>query len=149
MADRGEASAALFAEAKEALEEANEAKLGSDNERFLLGVAQVNASLAVAALLAETAGLVKRHDLTGEPATRWARVLSDAPKQDGGDEQPAPVFPTPGTEVPGRPGYVVGTCGHHVAKQEWRAGLRTCERCPDPTDAHDDDEGGPAAGGAS
>jgi hypothetical protein len=87
VADRGEASAALFAEAREALEEANEAKLGSDNERFLLGVAQVNASLAVAAVLAEVHGLVKRDDLTGEPATPWARVLADAPKQDGGAER--------------------------------------------------------------
>jgi len=26
-------------------------------------------------------------------------------------------------------GFVVGTCGHRVAGSEWRAGMRTCERC--------------------
>lgn len=30
------------------------------------------------------------------------------------------------------PGYYAGRCGHRVAIQEWRAGFRTCERCPDP-----------------
>ena len=29
-----------------------------------------------------------------------------------------------------RPGYVAGACGHAVAESEWRAGFRTCERCP-------------------
>ncbi|WP_165969180.1 hypothetical protein, partial [Actinomadura sp. KC06] len=38
--------------------------------------------------------------------------------------------PAPGSEIPDQPGYVVGTCGHRVAAQEWRAGLRTCERDP-------------------
>lgn len=28
------------------------------------------------------------------------------------------------------PGYVAGECGHRVAESEWRAGFRTCERCP-------------------
>jgi hypothetical protein len=27
------------------------------------------------------------------------------------------------------PGYVVGECGHRVAKSEWEAGYRNCERC--------------------
>lgn len=27
-------------------------------------------------------------------------------------------------------GFVVGDCGHRVAGSEWRAGFRTCERCP-------------------
>lgn len=27
-------------------------------------------------------------------------------------------------------GFVVGHCGHRVARSEWRVGLRTCERCP-------------------
>lgn len=27
-------------------------------------------------------------------------------------------------------GFVVGECGHRVAGSEWRAGFRTCERCP-------------------
>jgi hypothetical protein len=26
-------------------------------------------------------------------------------------------------------GFVVGECGHRVAGSEWRAGMRTCERC--------------------
>ena len=30
---------------------------------------------------------------------------------------------------PGRAGYVTGDCGHAVARSEWRAGLRNCERC--------------------
>ena len=36
----------------------------------------------------------------------------------------------PGTGV--IPGYVAGVCGHRVAASEWRAGFRTCERCPLP-----------------
>jgi hypothetical protein len=36
----------------------------------------------------------------------------------------------PGTAIPGIPGFVVGVCGHRVAGSEWRAGFRTCERCP-------------------
>ncbi len=27
-------------------------------------------------------------------------------------------------------GYVAGWCGHKVARSEWRAGSRVCERCP-------------------
>lgn len=42
----------------------------------------------------------------------------------------APIYPAPGSEIPGQPGYVVATCGHRVAGSEWRAGFRTCERCP-------------------
>lgn len=30
-----------------------------------------------------------------------------------------------------RIGYVVGTCEHAVARQEWDAGMRSCERCPE------------------
>jgi hypothetical protein len=29
------------------------------------------------------------------------------------------------------PAFVVGWCGHRVARSEWIAGLRTCERCPE------------------
>jgi hypothetical protein len=42
----------------------------------------------------------------------------------------APVYPTPGSEIPDQPGYVVAECRHRVAGSEWRAGFRTCERCP-------------------
>lgn len=42
------------------------------------------------------------------------------------------AYPAPGSEIPGQPGYVVGTCGHRVAGSEWRSGFRTCERCPYP-----------------
>jgi hypothetical protein len=34
-----------------------------------------------------------------------------------------------GTPVPGRPGYVVGTCGDPVPEDEWDAGHRKCEGC--------------------
>lgn len=44
--------------------------------------------------------------------------------------QKTPVYPEPGSEIPGQPGFVVGTCGHRLAGSEWRAGFRTCERCP-------------------
>lgn len=47
---------------------------------------------------------------------------------------PENAYPTPGSKIPGQPGYVVGTCGHRVAGSEWRAGFRTCERCPSDTD---------------
>ncbi|MFB4320629.1 hypothetical protein [Actinomadura sp. 21ATH] len=40
-----------------------------------------------------------------------------------------PAYPAPGSTIPDQPGYVVGTCEHRVAKSEWRAGFRTCERC--------------------
>lgn len=39
------------------------------------------------------------------------------------------IYPEPGSAIPGQPGYVVGTCGHRVAKSEYRAGFRSCERC--------------------
>lgn len=46
-----------------------------------------------------------------------------------------PVYPEVGSKIPagkngGMEGFVVGECGHRVASQEWRAGFRTCERCP-------------------
>lgn len=41
-----------------------------------------------------------------------------------------PTYPAPGSEIPDMPDYVVGTCGHRLAASEWRAGFRTCERCP-------------------
>lgn len=41
----------------------------------------------------------------------------------------APAYPEPGSEIPGQPGFVVGLCGHRVARSEWRAGFRLCERC--------------------
>jgi hypothetical protein len=47
------------------------------------------------------------------------------------------AYPAPGSEIPGQSGYVVGTCGHRVAGSEWRAGLRTCERCPNDDDDED------------
>jgi hypothetical protein len=47
-----------------------------------------------------------------------------------GENSDAPRYPNPGSEIPGQPGYVVGTCRHRVAGSEWRAGFRTCERCP-------------------
>lgn len=55
-----------------------------------------------------------------EPATSHSQVIE---------------YPEPGSEIPpenngGQAGYVVGECGHRVARQEWRAGFRTCERCP-------------------
>lgn len=44
--------------------------------------------------------------------------------------------PAPGSPIPDQFGFVVGECEHRVAASEWRAGFRTCERCPNPkTDA--------------
>jgi hypothetical protein len=49
-----------------------------------------------------------------------------------------PEYPEIGSIIPAAflgpyvaPGaeYRVGECGHRVAAQEWRAGLRNCERC--------------------
>jgi len=48
----------------------------------------------------------------------------------GGRPGVTPDYPAPGSAIPGQPGYVVGTCGHRLAASEWRAGCRTCERCP-------------------
>lgn len=39
--------------------------------------------------------------------------------------------PTAGEEVPGRPGRVVGDCGHPVWRVEWDSGRRTCGSCED------------------
>jgi len=39
-------------------------------------------------------------------------------------------YPKPGSTIPDQPGYVVGVCEHRVARSEWLAGCRTCERCP-------------------
>lgn len=47
------------------------------------------------------------------------------------DMEKAPLYPQPGSTIPDQPGYVVGRCGHRVAKSEWKAGFRVCERCPD------------------
>lgn len=41
-------------------------------------------------------------------------------------DEPIPFDPGTGPI----PGYVAGRCGHRVAESEWRAGFRTCERCP-------------------
>lgn len=41
-----------------------------------------------------------------------------------------------GSMFPGRPGYLTGTCGHAVAQSEWKAGFRTCERCPRGTNIY-------------
>lgn len=39
--------------------------------------------------------------------------------------------PTAGTEVPNRPGRVVGDCGHPVWRAVWDGGERTCQPCQD------------------
>lgn len=54
----------------------------------------------------------------------------------------SPAYPNPGSEIPGQPGYVVGECGHRVASCEWRAGFRTCERCPAAKHTTETTEGG-------
>lgn len=48
----------------------------------------------------------------------------------GGRTGIPPVYPAPGSAIPSMPGYVVATCDHRIAAMEWRAGFRTCERCP-------------------
>ncbi|GGS88324.1 hypothetical protein ACFFV7_51075 [Nonomuraea spiralis] len=55
------------------------------------------------------------------------------------DQEEPPVYPAPGSQIPDQPGYVVGTCAHRVAGSEWRAGFRTCERCPHDEEADDED----------
>lgn len=50
-----------------------------------------------------------------------------------------PFYPHPGSQVPDRPGYLVAECGHSIAGSEWRARLRTCERCMSAE--WEDDEG--------
>lgn len=47
-----------------------------------------------------------------------------------GSGEDTPAYPAPGSQIPDQPGYIVGACGHRVAGSEWRAGFRTCERCP-------------------
>ncbi len=42
-----------------------------------------------------------------------------------GPDQPIPFDPGTGPER----GFVAGHCGHRVARSEWRAGFRNCERC--------------------
>lgn len=60
------------------------------------------------------------------PADQFAAHLSTP-----GDTQPEQaVYPAPGSAIPDQPGFVVGECTHRLAASEWRAGFRTCERCP-------------------
>jgi hypothetical protein len=56
-----------------------------------------------------------------------------------------PGDPIPPERTGGMEGFVVGECGHRVARSEWDAGFRTCERCP-ATEAAGSD-GGDGAGG--
>lgn len=56
------------------------------------------------------------------------------------DEQ-GEASPSPGEQIPGRPAYVVGQCGHPVARDDWRAGYRVCRNCPYPK--QDEQDGGP------
>jgi hypothetical protein len=67
-------------------------------------------------------------------AQEAAGLLRDVLQQ--AEPQGEPVYLEVGSEIPDQPGYVVGSCGHRVAVSEWRAGFRTCERCPsgDPQD---------------
>lgn len=62
-------------------------------------------------------------------AQRWERHITTQVPQAAADGAPA-THPEPGSEIPGQLAYVMGTCGHRVAGSEWRAGFRTCERCP-------------------
>lgn len=39
-------------------------------------------------------------------------------------------YPQIGSLIPDQPGYVVAACRHRLARSEWLAGMRTCERCP-------------------
>jgi hypothetical protein len=73
-----------------------------------------------------------------------AAAVADATAEDEGEDDDAPereqelAYPAPGAEIPDQPGNVVGTCGHRVAASEWRAGFRTCERCPREDEGEDD-----------
>lgn len=70
----------------------------------------------------ELVTMVRALGARGESVCRGCAGLSS--------DDPDPAYPAPGSEIPDLPGCVVGECGHHVAGSEWRAGLRTCERCP-------------------
>jgi hypothetical protein len=66
--------------------------------------------------LAQVAGAIRGAGLVDTPA-----------------EQPPAVYVVDfasGVPHSQRPGMVAGLCGHAVAPSDWRAGLRTCERCP-------------------
>lgn len=47
------------------------------------------------------------------------------------------VYPAYGSAIPDQPGYVVGLCTHRVARSEWSAGFRVCERCVDDGPVHE------------
>ena len=75
----------------------------------------------------------------GDRPERSARSFPLAEGASANEQRDAePVYPAVGSTIPDQPGFVVGTCGHRVARQEWRAGFRRCERCP--ADATPDDE---------
>lgn len=76
--------------------------------------------------------LTSWQDEDAQTADQVIAALRDAAKD-------SPVYPAPGSRIPDMPGYVVATCGHRVAGSEWRAGFRTCERCPSgPLDRYAD-----------
>lgn len=61
--------------------------------------------------------------------TRMAAVKWVTGQHAAAIAQDGPALRKPGSQIPGLPGFVVGSCGHRVAASEWRAGFRTCERC--------------------
>jgi len=65
-------------------------------------------------------------DTAANSPPMWPGVDPDVPLAD----DPVP-FVGPHGPVPG---FVTGLCGHRMAGSEWRAGFRTCERCPAPAD---------------
>jgi hypothetical protein len=77
------------------------------------------AGVAACLLGAEVSGPVAE-------ALKGGQRLSDGITVTVLDAEPFPVGePFPGFED----GYVTGLCAHRVARSEWAAGFRTCERC--------------------
>lgn len=67
---------------------------------------------------------------TADHAAVHAHITSDGTVAGIWPRPAATVNPAvAGTPVPGRDGYVTGTCGHPMASQEWESGWSLCEQC--------------------
>lgn len=72
--------------------------------------------------------LIDWQDEPGRTAAQVIAAVRGAAAAEAGE--PGPFYPQPGGPIPDMPGYLVAECGHQVARSEWEAGFRSCERCP-------------------
>ena len=68
------------------------------------------------------------------PVGAWRTFLGQVPRGEAVTADLRPGDPIPPEQNGGQAGFVAGECGHRVARSEWRAGFRNCERCGEPAE---------------